>query len=69
MSIFELLSIVAAVVLGNAVSAAFAIAAIKSVRLQRDGATNDQLPLWVWIGMAFAPIVVFVGVSFTSAQG
>lgn len=67
MSIFELLSIVAAVVFGNGLSLFFFMAAMQASKLQKGGMPSDQLPLWVWLGLAAAPSVAAVGVYFTSA--
>lgn len=61
MNIDDILHIATAVILGNAVSFAFFMAALKISRLQSQGASEDDLPLWTWLCMIPAPLVCLIG--------
>lgn len=63
MDIWQLLSIVAAVILGNAASFFFFMAAMKCSQLQKAGAKDDELPWWVYLGLIVAPATGAVGVA------
>jgi hypothetical protein len=62
MTIWQLWPIVSAVVLGNAVSFFFFMAAMKCSKLQKDGAKDDELPIWVYAGLICAPVVIGIGI-------
>ena len=53
---------VSAVIVGNAVSFAFFMAAMKCSQLQKTGVKDDELPWWVYAGLIIAPVVMAVGV-------
>jgi len=61
MDIWYYLQIVSAVVLANAVSFAFFMGAMKCSKLQKDGAKDDELPLWVYACLIFPPLVMSGG--------
>jgi len=50
------LQISAAVMLGNAVSFAFFMGAMKCSKLQGKGVADDALPLWVYACLIAAPL-------------
>ena len=54
---------VSAVILGNAASFAFFMAAMKCSQLQKTGVKDDELPWWVYAGLIVAPIVGAVGIA------
>lgn len=66
MDIWQFLSLVSAMILGNAVSFLFFMAAMKCSQLQKNGVPDDQLPLWVYAGLAVAPLTMAGGVSLLS---
>lgn len=66
MDVWALWPIVSAVILGNALSFAFFMAAMKASKLQKQGAKDDQLPMWVYAGLIAAPAVSAVGFSLLS---
>lgn len=53
---------VSAVIVGNAASFAFFMAALKCSQLQKTGVKDDQLPWWVYAGLIVAPVTGAVGV-------
>ncbi len=61
MDVWALWPIVAAVILGNAFSFAFFMAAMKASKLQKQGAKDDELPAWVYAGLIAAPVVGAIG--------
>lgn len=61
MDVWALWPIVSAVILGNALSFAFFMAAMKASKMQKDGAKDDQLPMVVYVGLIAAPAVSAVG--------
>ncbi len=63
MDIWQLWPIVAAVILGNAMSFAFFFAALKCSQLQKNGVENDALPWWVYLGLIFAPVTMAIGIA------
>ena len=63
MDIWQLWPFISAVILGNAVSFFFFMAAMKMSRLQKDGVQGDELPWWVYLGLFLAPAVMAVGIS------
>jgi len=42
------LQVICAVIVANAVCAAFVVAAITSVRLEKQGVSQNDLPMWVY---------------------
>jgi hypothetical protein len=62
LDIWQLWPYVSAVILGNAASFAFFMAALKCSKLQKDGVGNDELPWWVYIGLIVAPLTMVFGV-------
>ncbi len=63
MDIWQLWPIVAAVILGNAASFFFFMAAMKCSQLQKTGVKDDQLPWWVYLGLVVAPLTMAGGVA------
>ncbi len=63
MTLWEWWPYVSAVILGNAVSFAFFMAAMTCSRLQKAGAKDDELPWWVYLGLIAAPVILAVGVA------
>lgn len=63
MDIWQLWPIVAAVILGNAASFFFFMAAMKCSQLQKNGVKDNQLPWWVYLGLIVAPVIGFVGIA------
>lgn len=61
MDVWTLWPIVSAIILGNALSFAFFMAAMKASKLQKEGASDDRLPLWVYAGLIAAPAVFSLG--------
>lgn len=61
MDVWALWPIVAAVILGNAFSFAFFMAAMKASKLQKNGAKDDEFPAWVYAGLIVAPLVMSGG--------
>ena len=61
MDFLELLPVIAAVIVGNAVSFFFFMAAMKCSQLQKSGAKDDELPAWVYAGLIVAPIFGMTG--------
>ena len=61
MDVWALWPIVSAVILANALSFAFFMSAMKASKLQKQGAKDNQLPLWVYAGLIAAPIVMSGG--------
>lgn len=61
MDVWALWPIVAAVIVGNAFSFAFFMAAMKCSKLQKEGVKDDQLPAWVYLGLIAAPTVGAIG--------
>lgn len=57
--------VVAAVILGNAFSFAFFMAAMKASKLQKNGAKDDELPIWVYAGLLAAPAAFTYGFYLT----
>jgi hypothetical protein len=53
---------VAATILGNALSFAFFFAALTCSKLQKDGAGDDELPWWVYLGLIIPPLSMAGGV-------
>jgi len=49
MDVFGLIQIATAVILGNAVSFAFFMGAMKCSKLQKNGVKDDELPWWVYV--------------------
>ena len=66
MDIWQLWPIVAAVILGNAASFLFFMAAMKCSQLQKTGVKDDQLPWWVYLGLVVAPLTMAGGVASLS---
>jgi hypothetical protein len=66
MDIWFFLSIVSAVIVANAFSFFFFMAAMKCSKLQKNGAKDDELPWWVYTGLAAPPLVAAVGVALLS---
>ena len=66
MDVWYLFSVVAAVIIGNALSFAFFMAAMKCSQLQKNGAKDDELPLWVYAGLIAAPAFGAIGFSLLS---
>ncbi|MDZ7906515.1 MAG: hypothetical protein U5N55_12645 [Cypionkella sp.] len=64
MDTFSALPIVASVILANFLSFAFFMAAMKASQLQKAGAKDDQLPLWVYAGLIAAPSLAAFGFYF-----
>ena len=62
MDILQLWPFISATILGNAVSFFFFMAAMQCSRLQKDGAKDDQLPWWVYLGMITAPLTALMGI-------
>lgn len=60
MDIWQFCAVVAAVVLGNGVSFYFFMAAMKASKDQKNGAKDDELPIWVYPGLMAGPILVAV---------
>jgi len=65
MDIWYWMQIVSAVIVANAFSLGWFLAAIKCHRLQKNGAKDDELPWWVYGGLIAAPALTIVGVSLT----
>lgn len=63
MDIWQYFSIVSAVILGNAASFFFFMAAMKMSKLQKDGVGDDELPWWVYVGMIIAPVTMSIGAA------
>ncbi len=63
MDIWQLWPIVAAVILGNAASFFFFMAAMKCSQLQKTDVKDDQLPWWVYLGLVVAPLTMAGGVA------
>ena len=53
------LQVVTAVVVANAACGAFVVGAITATRLEKQGADQDDLPLWVYASLA-APFLVAI---------
>ena len=68
MDVSEFLQVSAAVVFANAVCFAFFMAAMKCSRLQKQGAKDDELPLWVYAGLIAAPITMALGAWLLSGH-
>lgn len=66
MTIWQWWPYVSAVIVGNAVSFLFFMAAMKCSRLQKNGVKDEDLPLWVWVGLLVAPATGAVGVALLS---
>jgi len=62
MDIWQLWPIVSAVILGNAASFFFFMAAMKCSKLQKEGVKDDELPWWVYAGLIVAPLVAMIGI-------
>lgn len=60
---YEWLPLVSAVIIGNAASFFFFMAAMKCSQLQKTGVKDDELPWWVYAGLIVAPIVMAIGVA------
>ncbi len=58
LDIWFFFGIVGAVVFGNGVSFYFFLAAMKASKLQKDGAKDNELPLWVYPGLIAGPALV-----------
>ena len=63
MTIWQLWPFIAATILGNALSFAFFMAALRCSQLQKAGAKDDELPWWVYLGLIAAPIVMSIGIA------
>lgn len=55
MDFYYFLQVISAVMLANAASFAFFMAAMKCSKLQKQGIKDDALPLWVYAGL-LAPL-------------
>jgi hypothetical protein len=55
MGVYYFCQIAGAVILGNAFSFAFFMAAMKCSKLQKTGVKDDELPWWVYAGLMAAP--------------
>lgn len=66
MDIWWFLAVAAAVVFGNGVSFYFFIAAMKASKLQKGGAKDDELPIWIYPGLIAAPALVAIGAALLS---
>ena len=62
MDIWQLWPIIAAVILGNAASFAFFMAAMKCSQLQKTGVKDDELPWWVYAGLIVPPLTMVGGI-------
>lgn len=60
----ELWPIVTAVVVGNAASFAFFMAALQCSKMQKNGTQSDNLPLWVYAGLLAGPAALLTGMSY-----
>lgn len=63
LGMYEWLPLVSAVIIGNAASFFFFMAAMKCSQLQKTGVKDDELPWWVYAGLIVAPIVMAIGVA------
>ena len=63
MDIWQLWPFIAAIILGNALSFAFFMAALRCSQLQKAGAKDDELPWWVYLGLIAAPVVMAIGIA------
>lgn len=63
MDIWQLWPYVSAVILGNAASFFFFMAAMKCSQLQKRGVKDDELPWWVYFGLIVAPVVAMIGIA------
>ncbi len=61
MTVWDIWPYVSAIILANALCFAFFMAAMKASKLQKQGAKDDQLPLWVYFGLIGAPVVMSGG--------
>ena len=61
MTVWDIWPYVSAIILGNALSFAFFLAAMKCSKLQKQGVKDDQLPMWVYAGLIAAPVVMSGG--------
>lgn len=61
MTVWDLWPYVSAIILGNALSFAFFMAAMKASKLQKNGAKDDELPAWVYAGLIAAPVIGAIG--------
>jgi len=61
MDIWELLPLISAIIIGNALCFAFFMAALQCSKLQKQGVDDNSLPLWVYAGLIAAPVVMAVG--------
>ena len=63
MTMTQLWPFISAIILGNALSFAFFMAALHCSKLQKDGAKDDELPWWVYLGLIAAPLVMAGGIA------
>lgn len=63
LDLWQLWPFLSAVIIGNAVSFAFFMAAMKCSQLQKKGVPDDALPWWVYLGLITAPASMVVGVA------
>ena len=63
MDIWQLWPFVAAGIIANGVSFAFFMAALKCSQLQKNGARDDELPWWVYLGLIGAPLLMAAGIA------
>lgn len=61
MEILDFLPVVSAVLLANAASFLFFMAAMKCSRLQKKGVGDDELPLWIYAGLLVPLILAGIG--------
>jgi len=66
LDIWAILPFVSAIILANALCFAFFMAAMKCSKLQKQGVKDDQLPLWVYLGLIAAPVVMSGGFALLS---
>lgn len=66
MDIWQFWSMVAAIIVGNAASFFFFMAAMKCSQLQKTGVKDDELPWWVYLGLITAPATGAIGVALLS---
>jgi hypothetical protein len=62
LDIWQLWPFVSATIIGNAVSFAFFMAALKCSKLQKTGVKDDELPWLVYLGLICAPAVMGGGI-------
>ncbi len=63
MTIWQLWPFIAATILGNALSFAFFMAALRCSQLQKTGVKDDELPWWVYLGLIAAPAIMAIGIA------